>query len=207
MKKLLIAIMVLALALPGLASALVYSPTVADLGGWTAIGNSNVKNTFDLESFVEQVKYDGKLYGQSAEPSIGYVMIGKNYSTPLDLSAFSSYALHIYNVNESIWNYSLFAMDSMGYMAVTTPFLGAIVNGNDAVLELDLAAHQGGGLDLSDIISLGFMISQNVPIPTDTVGDRTYETVVAPVPEPGTMILLGAGFLGLAIYGKRRKNA
>ena len=29
----------------------------------------------------------------------------------------------------------------------------------------------------------------------------------APVPEPGTIMLLGAGFLGLAIYGKRRKNA
>ena len=28
-----------------------------------------------------------------------------------------------------------------------------------------------------------------------------------PVPEPGTMMLLGAGFLGLAVYGKRRKSA
>jgi hypothetical protein len=29
----------------------------------------------------------------------------------------------------------------------------------------------------------------------------------APVPEPGTMMMLGAGFLGLAVYGKRRRNA
>ena len=29
----------------------------------------------------------------------------------------------------------------------------------------------------------------------------------APVPEPGTMMLLGAGLLGLTIYAKRRKNA
>lgn len=27
-----------------------------------------------------------------------------------------------------------------------------------------------------------------------------------PTPEPGTMMLLGAGFLGLAVYGKRRRN-
>jgi hypothetical protein len=34
-----------------------------------------------------------------------------------------------------------------------------------------------------------------------------YVKDINPVPEPGTMLLLGAGFLGLAIYGKRRKNA
>jgi len=30
---------------------------------------------------------------------------------------------------------------------------------------------------------------------------------ITPVPEPGTVMLLGAGCLGLAVYGKRRRNA
>jgi hypothetical protein len=32
------------------------------------------------------------------------------------------------------------------------------------------------------------------------------ETDAAPVPEPGTVVLMGAGLICLAIYGKRRKN-
>ena len=41
-----------------------------------------------------------------------------------------------------------------------------------------------------------------------TTGITSFDSSVkvAPTPEPGTMMLLGAGFLGLAIYGKRRKN-
>jgi hypothetical protein len=33
-----------------------------------------------------------------------------------------------------------------------------------------------------------------------------YEQVINPVPEPGTMMLLGFGLLSLSIYGKRRIN-
>ena len=37
--------------------------------------------------------------------------------------------------------------------------------------------------------------------------NATYAADLSAVPEPGTMMLLGAGFLGLVAFAKRRKNA
>jgi hypothetical protein len=39
-----------------------------------------------------------------------------------------------------------------------------------------------------------------LPIPSSTSPDGG----TAPVPEPGTILLLGSGFIGLALYGRRR---
>ena len=48
------------------------------------------------------------------------------------------------------------------------------------------------------------------PYYTDANGRREYvqaQVGPAPVPEPGTMMLLGMGMLGLAVYGKRKQNS
>ena len=204
MKKLIVAVMLFALSVPGLASALTYySPTAAQMSTWTGLVGSSSRNDLFVEQFGNAVKLDGHVFGITTEPSQGYEWIGQNFAA-LDLSSFDFFALHVYNNNENPWNYSLFFLDNMGSVAVSSPFPAPVANQHGANLSIDLNQMEAKGVDISNVTQLGLLIEATVPM---TGWDRNFETIVAPVPEPGTMMLLGAGFLGLAIYGKRRKNA
>lgn len=80
---------------------------------------------------------------------------------------------------------------------VTVPGIATTLTGTSAAVS-DGVATVGDLFTLEQLvhIDLGAGSTVNVGSTVD----------VAPVPEPGTLVLLGAGFLGLAIYGKRRKN-
>ena len=67
----------------------------------------------------------------------------------------------------------------------------------------DFGAHEGfaSSPDVDDVVELVASISQN------GYGSNGFTYRLTPVPEASTMMFLGLGFLGLAIYTKRRSNA
>jgi hypothetical protein len=87
-----------------------------------------------------------------------------------------------------------------------------ILNAETTAIGEALTNPANGAFAATGVGSIGasgpFSLTEEITI-THNPGrhDSSFDAVITPVPEPGSLMLLGAGFFGLAIYGKRRRNS
>jgi hypothetical protein len=94
-----------------------------------------------------------------------------------------------------------------------TDYLQAITFGNTFSFDVDYSAFVKGSSTFSLWVSADkfglepLLTTDGLVLTTDLNSDNTISNAnVAPVPEPGTIMLLSAGMFGLCIYGKRRSQ-
>ncbi|WP_224957179.1 PEP-CTERM sorting domain-containing protein [Geomonas subterranea] len=145
-----------------------------------------------------------RTWSAEADPFYVYSYIGVDaeQAGKSDLTGVDSFELRLANVNNSPWELALFVQ-----AAGQTHLSGyqTLLNHHTPVFEHFAFDLSSLGPDASDVEYLGLAVRSMLV--EDPSNPDAYHVVVAPVPEPGTVLLLGVGCFSLAIYGKRRKNA
>ena len=119
-----------------------------------------------------------------------------------DLTGIDTFDLQLANVNNSPWELALF-VQAGGETHLSE--YHTVLNHSTPVFQhftFDLSTL---GSDASEVEYLGVAVRSMLT--GDPSNPDAFHVVAAPVPEPGTVLLLGLGCFGLAIYGKRRMNA
>jgi hypothetical protein len=153
-----------------------------------------------------QMQIGSNFWGTSSNtgesgPSVGTLGVG-------DLTGYDKFALKFENTNDDTWWVNLYL--NTGW--TDSPW-GETDNyyengwtelkvGQSATLTVDLT----GVSNLNHVSNIGFNVGGNMGtgLGDDPSNPDTFKITVSPVPEPSTMLLLGAGFIGMAAIGRKK---